>query len=184
MGRGEDSSLTTGGLNPRRENYWGSKEQPFWRPGKNPTVDMIIKHREKVLLIRRGHEPHAGSWALPGGFHDSDAPTGEPWQPGKESTLEAAIRELREETGLEDQSFADKMRQVGVFDTFGRDPRDNKEAWSSSTAFLVELEDDMKPQASPGDDAKETAWFTEEELKNLSLAFDHREILRKAGVLR
>lgn len=42
-----------------------------------------------VLVIRRGHEPGKGKWALPGGFLE----LGETWQEG-------CARELFEETGL------------------------------------------------------------------------------------
>ena len=43
----------------------------------------------RLLLIRRGHAPHAGSWSLPGGRVE----------PG-ESVAQAVEREVREETGL------------------------------------------------------------------------------------
>ena len=43
----------------------------------------------RILLIRRGHEPEAGRWSLPGGRIE----------PG-ENDAEALVREVREETGL------------------------------------------------------------------------------------
>ena len=43
----------------------------------------------RLLLIKRGHDPEAGRWSLPGGRVE----------PG-ETDAEALIRELREETGL------------------------------------------------------------------------------------
>ena len=53
------------------------------------TADIILLVGHEVLLIRRGHDPFRGSWALPGGFVDAG-----------EVVLAAAERELMEETGV------------------------------------------------------------------------------------
>ena len=55
-----------------------------------PCVGAIIRDAAgRLLLIRRGHEPEAGSWSLPGGRVE----------PG-ESDAQALVWEMREETGL------------------------------------------------------------------------------------
>ncbi len=59
-------------------------------PSSIPCVGAIITDRAgRLLLIRRGHEPEAGRWSLPGGRVE----------PG-ETDQQAVVREVREETGL------------------------------------------------------------------------------------
>ena len=55
-----------------------------------PCVGAIITVGGRILLIRRGHEPEAGRWSLPGGRIEAG-----------ESDEQALVREVREETGLE-----------------------------------------------------------------------------------
>lgn len=55
-----------------------------------PAVGVICFRADEVLLIRRGTPPRIGEWSIPGGRI-------EPGEPAKQ----AALRELREETGVE-----------------------------------------------------------------------------------
>lgn len=78
------------------------------------TVDVAVFTHEagrlRVVLIERANDPHKGALALPGGFVESD-----------EDLATAAVRELREETGLElDPS---RLTQFGAYGDPGRDPR-------------------------------------------------------------
>lgn len=59
-------------------------------PAPVPAVGVVCLRGEEVLLIRRGRPPKQGEWSLPGGRIE----------PG-ERALDAALRELREETGVE-----------------------------------------------------------------------------------
>src|SRR5262249_55577497 len=122
------------------------------------TVDVIIVTTERaprVLLIRRGHEPFAGKWALPGGFVDMD-----------ESLEAAARRELREETGVE----AEQLEQLPTSGDRGRAPRGRV----ISVVYLARVKKaNVNPQAD--DDAAEVAWSPLAKLP--PLAFDHEQIL-------
>ena len=55
-----------------------------------PTVGVVCLRGAEVLLIKRGTAPRLGQWSLPGGRMEMG-----------ETTLAAALRELKEETGVE-----------------------------------------------------------------------------------
>lgn len=135
-------------------------EYRFPRPAF--TADVIALARDaggsRVLLIRRGNEPFAGRWALPGGFVDEG-----------ERPEDAARRELAEETGLR---FEGPLELVGVYGDPGRDPR----GWTVSAAYRVVL--DAPHDVAGGDDAAEARWFPLDALP--PLAFDHDDIVADA----
>ena len=125
------------------------------------TADCIVfacqNEKTQVLLIKRGSEPCKDMWALPGGFMNID-----------ESAEEAAIRELKEETGID----VKEVTQVGAYSKVDRDPRERV----ITIAFYTVIDNPVK--AVEQDDAKQAEWFT---LDNLpTLAFDHSEILSAA----
>lgn len=122
------------------------------------TVDAVVTDPALgVVLIRRGHPPFQGSWALPGGFVDRG-----------ESCEEACVREVREETGLE----TDIVSLIGVFSAPGRDPR-------GPTASVVFLCRRVSGRLRAGDDAASARWW--KDLTGITLAFDHAEVLSAAG---
>lgn len=120
------------------------------------TADVVLLAADHILLIQRRWDPHAGSWALPGGHVDAG-----------ETSLQGAARELKEETGL--TVAADALRQVGAFDAPGRDPR-GRYVTVAYTATLPEL---TAPTAL--DDAADARWWPLTALPDL--AFDHADIL-------
>ncbi|GGG18444.1 NUDIX hydrolase [Paenibacillus aceti] len=93
----------------------------------------------RILLIQRGGHPYLGSWALPGGFV---RPT--------ETTEQAAQRELREETGVDNVY----LEQLYTFSDPGRDPR----TWVMSCSYMA-LIDSGQVRVEAGDDADNAAWF-------------------------
>ena len=128
------------------------------------TVDLVIftirSDRLCVLLVRRGHPPFAGRWALPGGFVEED-----------EGLVDAARRELAEETGLDDPHV--HLEQLATYGDPRRDPR-MRVVTVAYLALAAEL-----PEPAAGSDAAEAHWrAADEALANpRTLAFDHEQIL-------
>lgn len=116
------------------------------------TVDVLVEDDDRrVLLILRKNPPHG--WAIPGGFVDYG------------ETLEAAaVRELREETGIEVVLTA----QFHTYSEPTRDPRHH----TVTTVFLGRGVGE--PRA--GDDALEARYFSLDALPE-PLAFDHAAVL-------
>jgi len=125
------------------------------------TVDAVILRKtgdsNQVVLIQRKNPPFQGQWALPGGFVEND-----------EDLEEAAIRELREETGIELTS----MIQVYAFGKPDRDPRQRV----VTIAYLAVIKD--QPKIKGASDANQADWFDLDQLPEL--AFDHAEIINRA----
>jgi len=129
------------------------------RPALTVDVALLARHpAPRILLVQRGREPFAGSWALPGGFVDQG-----------ERVRDAAARELDEETGVTVAS----LTLLGVYDAPGRDPR----GWTVSVAFLGVLERELA--AHGADDANDAGWFDLAALPKL--AFDHDAIVAAAA---
>lgn len=130
------------------------------------TIFTIINGVLSILLVKRGGHPFKGCWALPGGFVNPD-----------ESAEEAAVRELKEETGLDVAKV--HLEQLKTYSAPNRDPRTRV----ISTAYLALVPNAERPVA--GDDAVEAHFFAVEDVLNpaegddvIELAFDHEQIIR------
>jgi len=121
------------------------------------TTDCVVfDNRRRVLLVRRGHPPFKGQYALPGGFVDVG-----------ETVEEACRRELLEETGLK----VKRVELIGVYSDPSRDPRGH----TCSVAYLARV---GRANPKAGDDAAGAEWV--ERWSKVGVAFDHAKILRDA----
>lgn len=117
-------------------------ERPI--PGVGSVVLRRVEGRSQVLLVRRGSEPMAGCWSLPGGAIELG-----------ETAREGCIRETLEETGLRVEPIA----AVETFDIIHRDPEGRVQYHYLIVDFLCRLRGDAS-EAEPrsGSDAGEAVW--------------------------
>ncbi len=116
-----------------------------------PTVDIIIKYKDGVILIKRKKPPFG--WALPGGFVEYG-----------ESLENAAIREAKEETGLD----ITLIRQFHSYSEPDRDPRFH----TITTVYIASADGEI----AAGYDAAEAVLFYRNNLPD-NIVFDHKKIL-------
>lgn len=156
----------------------------YHHPGVNPSADAVVLRSGsggiEVLLIQRSPEAptEPGKWALPGGFVRTTAPRGEPWSETVETPLQACLRELEEETGIDAADLASQLLPIGTYEGGGRDPRDGPDAWSRAHVFALQLagEDAERVTAASGD-AADARWWPVDRLP-ARVAFDHRRLIQ------
>jgi ADP-ribose pyrophosphatase YjhB (NUDIX family) len=127
-----------------------------------PCVGAVVKDsRGQLLLIKRGHEPGAGLWSLPGGRIE----------PG-ETDAEALVREMLEETGLTvvPGRLVGQVRRPGI----AGDVIDIRDYAATVTGGALRA----------GDDAADARWVATEELGDLAVTDGLLAALTDWGVLR
>ncbi len=121
-----------------------------------PAVAIIIPRDEKIVLVRRAEAPRQGYWCLPAGFMELD-----------ESPQECALRETKEETGLD----------IRVTKLFGVDiGRDDPRAKVVLIVFLAEI---VGGELQAGDDASEAGLFGLDELPEEIAFRTHRRAIAR-----
>ena len=125
-----------------------------------PCVGAILTDGGRILLIRRGHEPEAGRWSIPGGRVE----------PG-ETDHQALVREVREETGLE----VIPGPLAGAVD---RPAPGGRVLVIRAYAATV-----TGGTLAAGDDADDARWFSVRDIDALSLSTGLKEALNDWGVL-
>lgn len=130
------------------------------------TADSVVLCAGHVLMIKRKAEPGRGLWALPGGFLNANT---------DRSMQSAAIRELREETGIKVPApvLAGSIKASKVFDAIDRSARGR----TITHAFKIELADTVLPKVKGADDAEKAKWVPISEVRPDECFEDHFDII-------
>lgn len=119
-----------------------------------PAAAALVTRGRQVLLCRRAIEPYRDRWCLPAGFQEID-----------ETIETAAVREVREETGL-------LVRVTGLHDvlTVDDDPR-------KAGLLVVFRAEEVGGELEPGPECREVAFFPLGALPEDVAFRNHRAVL-------
>jgi len=125
-------------------------------------VGAVIVNDDQVLVVRRANPPLQGEWSIPGGLVDTG-----------ETTKEAVVREIREETNL----TIEPVELVEVFERILRDADSRVQYHFVVTDYLCRL---LSGEPRPGTDVSDMRWARVEELQVLGITPETTAVIRKA----
>ncbi len=124
----------------------------------------MIRDGDRYLIVKRAAEPDAGLWSIPGGLVEVG-----------EETKDAAIREVKEETGLD----VDIVEVLGVVDRIVRDDTSRIKYHFVIIDYIAEPRGGLMRAAS---DALEAKWVRAEELPYFDLTPTLVELLKRVAI--
>jgi ADP-ribose pyrophosphatase YjhB (NUDIX family) len=134
--------------------YCETCKEPLYENPVPATCLVVTDEKERILLVRRSVDPKIGYWCLPGGFIEVD-----------ETPEEAALRELKEETGLSGQ--IDLLMGVIV----------NPSVLYHSLLLIGYLIRRYRGSLIAGDDASDAGFFDSENLPEIAFE-SHQKFIR------
>lgn len=110
-------------------------------------VGVLVAKEQKVLLVRRAVDPERGKWSIPAGYLDRG-----------EDPKETAVREAKEETGLE-------VVVDGLVDVYYNPPEQG-----GASIFILYRAILIGGEVQAGDDADDVGFFGIDELPELAFS--------------
>ena len=124
-------------------------------------VGAVVIRENEILLVKRGHPPGEGLWAIPGGRVELG-----------ETLQEAAEREIREETGVVIRA----KEPVYAFDVIECDAQKHIRFHYVIVDLLADY---ISGEPNPGSDACDARWIAHPELDELALSTNTRKFLKE-----
>lgn len=147
------------------------KPKDIWKSLKSRLivieVSAIIKNSKGEILLGKRSKLHPiapNKWGLPGGMMDHN-----------ETLKDTAKREVAEEVGVKIKIL---KRSKNIYDSL---PKGKWRIQSVTIPFYGKIIEG-KPQ--PKEETSQVGWFKPSEIKNMNLAYKHKEILKKEGLLK
>ncbi len=148
------AGLTRKVLDERIRPFCGSCDQPIYENPIPATCVVVINDKNQTLLVKRNAPPKKGCWCLPGGFMELG-----------ETNEKAALRELKEETGL--------SGKIEILMGVTTNPSDQYD-----TALMIGyLAKEYSGALKAGDDASDAAFFSYDRLPEIAFS-SHRRFIR------
>lgn len=134
------------------------------RPGVG--IGVVVWRDDYVLLIKRKHPPMEGQWALPGGKQELG-----------ETIFEGAVREVREETGLD----ITPLGIITALDAISRD-KDGRVIYHYTLVEVAAEAGEGEPVAA--DDADDVRWATLDDVATLCEWPEIQRIVRMSALMK
>ena len=143
------AALVQGALEGRSRVHCSTCSFVLYENPAAASAGLVLDERGRVLLVRRALDPYRGDWALPAGYQEID-----------EEPAQTAVREVREESGIE-------VEVLSLFDLIFV-PEDLRRPANVAIYLCRPLGGEL----AAGEDTLEAAWFALEKLPP-NLAFQN-----------
>jgi len=129
-------------------------------------VGVVVWRDDKIILIKRGKAPRQGEWGLPGGMQHLG-----------ETIFETAVREVREETGLD-------ITPLGIITALDALTRDRHNKIEFHYTIIEVVAESLEGMPKANDDAQDVRWATLDEVVSLCSWPEVARVVRLSAIQR